>query len=217
MFVRDWMTPDPIVVSSDCLVVDAQKIMTDNDFRRLPIVDKGKLVGIVTLANLREASPSKATSLSIYELHYLLSKLKVKEVMTPNPITCAPETPVEEAILIMHRKKIGGLPVVDKGGKVVGIITVTDASRMLVEALGMTHDGVRYTIEGVGPESGAIGDITRIIKEKKRIILSLVTMHLPDSDKRVVVVRIKGEESPDMKKALEDAGYKIAGVHVIKH
>lgn len=215
MFVRDWMTRDPIVVSSDCLVVDAQKIMKDNNFRRLPIVDKDKLVGIVTLSNLREAAPSPATSLSIYELHYLLAKLKVKEVMTPNPITCAPDTPVEEAILIMYRKKIGAIPVVEKG-KVVGIITVTDCFKMLVEAIGMSHAGVRYTIEGVSPDPGAIGDITRIIKEKKRSILSLVTMHLPESDKRVVVVRLKGEESAEMEKALEDAGYRVSGVHVMK-
>src|SRR3972149_11924288 len=98
MKIKDVMTKNPMTVGSDTLVLDAQKIMKENNIRRLPVVDKGKLVGIVTQHDLLEASPSPATSLGIHELNYLLAKMKVKEIMKKNPITLTPDTPFEEAL-----------------------------------------------------------------------------------------------------------------------
>src|SRR4030042_2520502 len=128
MRIRDVMTKNPVTVSSETLVIDAQKLMKEKDIRRLPVVDKDKLVGIVTKHDLLEASPSPATSLSIYELNYLLSKMKVKEIMKKNPVTFNPDTPFEEALRIGQERKIGSFPVVDTG-KMVGIATESDIIR----------------------------------------------------------------------------------------
>jgi CBS domain-containing protein len=108
-------------------------MMMERCVRRLPVVDGGKVVGIVTLGDLREARPSPATSLSIYELNYLLSKLTVGEVMTHTPYTVAPETPIQVAARIMLDRKVGGLPVVDAHSRPLGIITESDVFRMLTE------------------------------------------------------------------------------------
>ena len=115
MRIRDVMTKNPITVDSETLVLDAQKIMKENSIRRLPVVDKGNLVGIVTQHDLLQASPSPATSLSIHELNYLLARMKVKEIMKKNPMTLTPDTPFEEALKMGQDKKIGSFPVVENG------------------------------------------------------------------------------------------------------
>ena len=135
MLIKDRMTRSPITAPPEMPMQEALKLMRERGIRRLPVVDKkGKLVGIVSDRDLLHASPSDATSLSVWELNYLLSKVTLKEVMTKNVITVTPETPVQEAARIMAEKKIGGLPVV-QAGKVVGIITETDLFRVLLELL----------------------------------------------------------------------------------
>src|SRR4030042_6861188 len=104
MRIRDMMTRNPMTVDSETLVMDAQKIMKENNVRRLPVVDKGKLLGIVTKHDILEASPSPATSLSIHELNYLLSKMKVKEIMKKDLITLTPDMPFEEALRVRKKK-----------------------------------------------------------------------------------------------------------------
>ncbi len=130
--VREWMTPNPITIEPHTSLGQANRLMKEHSIRRLPVVDHGKLAGIVTLGDLREASPSDATSLSIFEIHYLLAKLTVKDIMTREPITVAPEATVYEAARLLFENKIGGLPVVDRG-QVVGIITESDIFRMVVQ------------------------------------------------------------------------------------
>lgn len=129
--VKDWMTDNPITVTSSTTLPEAHRLMQDNNIRRLPVVDDGKLAGIVTLGDVREASPSDATSLSIFELNYLLSRLKVGTIMTSDPITVTTITTIARAAQLMLENKIGGLPVVERD-KVVGIITESDIFRMLV-------------------------------------------------------------------------------------
>ncbi len=131
--VKEWMATPVISVEADTPVADAYNIMMERSIRRLPVVHNGKLVGIVTLGDLREARPSSATSLSIYELNYLLSKLTVDKVMTHNPFTMSPETPIQMAAKMMMDRKVGGLPVVDEEGTLVGIITESDIFSMLVD------------------------------------------------------------------------------------
>jgi CBS domain-containing protein len=129
--VRDWMTPDPICVTPETTVPEAHRIMTERRIRRLPIVKEGQLVGIVTRGDIRGAQPSEATSLSIFELNYLVSKLTLDQVMTRNPITIRPDETVFDAARLMLQNKIAGLPVVEDG-KVVGILTESDIFRMIV-------------------------------------------------------------------------------------
>lgn len=129
--VRDWMTPDPVTATPETTLPEAHKLMTDRRIRRLPIVKDGRLVGIVTRGDVRGAQPSEATSLSIFELNYLLSKLTLEQIMTREPLTIRPDETVYDAARLMLQKKIAGLPVVE-AGRLVGIITESDIFRMIV-------------------------------------------------------------------------------------
>jgi len=131
--VKDWMTGDVITIGAKTALPKAHQLMTSNNIRRLPVVNKdGQLIGIVTLADVRGAEPSQATSLSIWELNYLLAKLQVKQIMTKDPITIAPTATIGEAARIMLDHKVSSLPVTDDTRRVVGIITESDIFRMIV-------------------------------------------------------------------------------------
>ena len=129
--VRDWMSSDPVTIDPQTTLPEANRLMKECGIRRLPVVDNGRLVGIVTLGDIREASPSNATSLSIYELNYLIARLTVGHIMTREPITIAPDSSIEAAARLMLEHKVSSLPVVD-GNKVVCIITESDIFRLLV-------------------------------------------------------------------------------------
>jgi acetoin utilization protein AcuB len=133
ILVRDWMSSPARVVEYDTSVADAYNMMMRMGIRRLPVVDEERLVGIVTLGDLREARPSSSASLSIYELNYLIAKLTVSDVMTHDPYTVTPFTPMRQAAHMMLEHKISGLPVVDEDARLVGIITETDMFRMLID------------------------------------------------------------------------------------
>lgn len=137
--VKDWMTSDVITVASDMSLTEAHRLMTDNKIRRLPVVKNDHLVGIVTRGDVREARPSDATSLTIWEVNYLISKLKIKDIMAPNPISILPDATLAEAAQLMLDNKFSGLPVVDSNKKVIGIITESDIFRMVVQAWGKTE------------------------------------------------------------------------------
>ena len=129
--VRDWMSTDIVTVDITGTLPEAHALMKEKKIRRLPVLDEGRLVGIVTLGDIREASPSDATSLSIYELNYLLAKLDVESIMTREPLSVSPSTKLSEAAKLMLNHKIGGLPVLD-GEKLVGMITESDIFRAFV-------------------------------------------------------------------------------------
>jgi CBS domain-containing protein len=132
--IKDWMTKEVIVVSPNTTVPDAHRLMADKGIRRLPVVDGNKLVGIVTRGDVRGAEPSEATTLSIWELNYLLAKLKLSEIMTRKPVTVSPNATIGEGAQLMLDNKISGLPVVDGEGKLVGIITESDIFRLVAAA-----------------------------------------------------------------------------------
>lgn len=132
MSIRQWMTPNPVSVTPETTVPDAALIMRKGGFRRLPVLENGRLVGIVTDRDLKEAMPSSATSLSIWELNYLLAKLPVREVMSRPVITVDEDATLEQAARLMLENKLGGLPVVSKE-RLVGIVTVTDVLRAFVD------------------------------------------------------------------------------------
>ena len=131
--VRDWMTADPITVKLNTTLPELHQIMVSEEIRRLPVVDdEGRLLGIVTLGDVRGAQPSPATSFSIWEMNYLLSSLDVEKIMTPDPITVHPDQTIGEAARIMLENRISGLPVTDEEGCLVGIITESDIFSMVV-------------------------------------------------------------------------------------
>ena|SRR5437868_543706 len=148
MLVRGWMSQPVQVVYPNTSVADAYNMMMDRGIRRLPVVDMvdhDNLVGIVTLGDLREARPSPASSLSIYELNYQLSKLTVGQVMTHNPYTVTPDTPIQGAVRIMLERKVSGLPVLDEDKRPIGIITESDIFRMLLD------QWAYFTVQRVDP------------------------------------------------------------------
>jgi acetoin utilization protein AcuB len=202
------MTKNPITVDSETLVLDAQKIMEESNIRRLPIVDKGKLVGIVTQHDLLEASPSPATSLSIHELNYLLAKMKVKEIMKKNPVTITPDTPFEEALRIGQEKKIGSFPVVDKG-KLVGIATESDIVRFLTHALGISEEGSRITIEGLGGKLGDLEKMIAIVDHHNTIILSMISSERPEKGDWMIVLRLKTTDPNPIVRDFKKAGFNV--------
>lgn len=131
--VRDWMTREIITVTPDTTLPEAHQIMMNEEIRRLPVVySDGRLAGIITLGDVRGAQPSPATSLSIWELNYLLSQLKVEKIMTPDPITIHEDATIGEAARVMLENRVSGLPVVDSTGKLAGIITESDIFSMVV-------------------------------------------------------------------------------------
>jgi acetoin utilization protein AcuB len=146
MLVGRWMTRDPKTISPDVSVAEATERMQRERVRRYPVVDDNhKLIGLVSLDDLLRASPSPATSLNIWEISYLLSQVKVRDVMTKEVITVTEDTPLEQAAKIMLEKKIGGLPVVS-ADQLVGIITESDIFRIFVELLGALEPGIRLTV-----------------------------------------------------------------------
>ena len=141
MLIREWMTKDVITVTPDTSMLKASKLMKDHNIRRLPVLDGKHVVGIVSDRDIRAASPSKATTLDMHELYYLLSEVKVKDIMTSDPVTVYDTDAVDAAALLMENKGIGGLPVVDGSGELVGIITDHDIFRVLVDFCGASKGG----------------------------------------------------------------------------
>jgi acetoin utilization protein AcuB len=182
--------------------------MKENNIRRLPIVDKGKLVGMVTKHDLLEASPSPATSLSVFELNYLLAKMKVKEIMKKNPVTITPDTPFEEALRLGQEKKIGSFPVVDKG-KLVGITTESDIIRFVTRVLGIKEEGSRITIEGLGGKFGDLEKIVSVANQHHTVILSMMSLPRPENKDWMIVLRLKTNDPDPIVKDFKKAGFNV--------
>jgi acetoin utilization protein AcuB len=180
MFVKEFMTPEPITITADTAVPAALRLMSDKKIRRLPVVDKhGKLVGIVSDKDLLHASPSPATSLAIWEITDLMSKLKVEKVMTRNVITVTEDTPLEEAALIMADKRIGSLLIM-RDKELVGIITESDLFRVLLDLLGGRRSGVRITAAVVNAK-GTLAKLTNAIYAANGDIVGLGVREIPES------------------------------------
>lgn len=211
MFVAKRMTPNPITVGPETSVMDAAELMHSKKIRRLPVVDKGVLVGIVTDRDLREVGPSPATSLSVHELNYLLAKMKVSEVMAKEVITVPVDAAIEEAALLMYNNKIGGIVVVDPDGKVVGLITETDIFKLFVDVMGLPSGMTRITLD-VTDQVGVLSDITAIFREQGINIKSLVTF---STDGRAeLVIRADVADPTNLVEALKAKGYPV--LHVVR-
>jgi acetoin utilization protein AcuB len=209
MKVKHWMTKDPISVSPDTLAVEAQKIMKENRIRRLPVVDKGKLVGIVTFRNLIEAAPSSANSLSIHELNYLIMKIKVKDLMKKNVITVSPEDTAIDAIVRGVEKGIGGFPVVDEQGQLVGIITETQIARAMLQLFGTEGRNEIITLENVDLQPGTFGKIVNLVEKLGINIMSMFSLPRRTTDLLRVYIRIKSGQREEAIQELKKAGYEI--------
>ena len=131
--VGKWMSRDVITIEKDATVIEAIHCMKENKIERLPVMDNGRIAGLVTEKMLAEFKPSRATSLDLWEIHYILSKTLVTEAMNPEPCKMSPDTDLSECAKVLHDRKLGGVLVVDEGDNLIGIFTVTDALEALIE------------------------------------------------------------------------------------
>ncbi len=205
------MTRNPVTITDDVTVPEAQAIMRRDKIHRLPVVDKaGKLVGIVTASDLAHASAPPATTLDIYELHYLISKLTVATMMTKKPVTVSEDLPVEEAARIMDDNRIAGLPVM-QGDKLVGIITESDLFRLFIELFGTRHKGMRLTL--LLPEKpGVLASVAGAIAGVGGNIISLATFEGEDQTNHYCTVKVEGIPRDTLVAALAPVVQKVVSV-----
>jgi acetoin utilization protein AcuB len=205
MFVSDWMTRKVFTVGPEDSISDAVNLMRGKDVKHLPVVKNGKLKGIISDRDIKEFSPSKATSLDMYELHYLLATTKVKDAMKTRLITTTPDTPVEEAALLMMDNNIGCLPVVEKDS-LTGIISDRDIYRVLVDITGVRHGGRRIFLT-VADKPGSIREVADIIRSHEFHLQSILTSY--EGVKRgwrdVVIRTTEAGDFKGLKKDLEES------------
>lgn len=215
MLIVERMSQSVITIHPDVPVQEAIALMTKEGIRRLPVVDqRGQLIGIVTNLDLLHASPSDATSLSVWELNYLISKITVDEIMSKDVITVAKDLPVEEAARIMADNKIGGLPVLEDH-TVIGIITETDLFKIFLELLGAREAGIRIT--ALMPDmQGELAKLTKIIWSLGGNIVVLTQALGESSENRLVTVKVSGVDIKDLQKAVEPEIEKLIDIRESK-
>jgi acetoin utilization protein AcuB len=201
MLVKERMSRPVITIHPDLPMQDALNLMRKEKLRRLPVVNKqGRLIGIVSENDLLHASPSDATSLSVWELNYLLHKTTVAQIMTTNVISISEDTPIEEAARIMSDNKIGGLTVV-RENKVVGIITETDLFKIFLEMLGARESGIRLAAL-VPDKAGELSQLTTAIFNAGGNILALGTFMGESSENREVTIKVSGINPHQLENAI---------------
>ena len=164
MLVKNWMSKEAITVDINGSMQDATKLLKENDIRMLPVMKRGELVGIITDRDLKRASASDATTLQVHELLYLLSSIKIKEIMTKDPITVPFDYTIEETSEILLQNKISGVPVVDHDGNMVGTITDTDLFMALISLTGLAERGIQFALK-LEDKPGSIKEVTDIIRK----------------------------------------------------
>ena len=202
MLVKERMKHPVITVKPDMPIMDTLNMMKREGIRRTPVVDgHGKLVGIVSDKDLLNAGPSDATSLSVWEVNYLLSKIKVHDVMSKNVITVHEDTPIEEAAYMMASNKIGGLPVT-RDESIVGIITETDLFKVMLEMMGAREPGVRVT--ALVPEKvGELAVVTQAIAKEKGNIIALGMFSGEESTHRILTLKVEGISQEKLRALIE--------------
>lgn len=207
MFVSDKMTRNPITIEPDMAVTKAAAIMKAKKVNRLPVLDHGTLVGLVSDGDISRISPSPATTLAQYEIADLLDQLKVKEIMSKRVIAINEDATLEEAASLMERNNIGGLPVVSGVGAVIGIITAKDILGAFINIMGLADGKTRISL-GVKDRVGAMEDIASVLAKDGVNIDSLVT-YKEDATDYEIVIRGDFPDLPTSLKHLEEHGYKI--------
>jgi len=215
MKVKDRMTPHPVMASSETNVAEAFKLMKDNNIRRLPVVDKNKLVGIVTLNDLHQSAPSSATTLSKHELNYLLAKTKIKEILGKMElITVNQNAYIEVAASMLRENKIGAMPVVDDDGKLVGIITETDIFDSFLDILGVNRQGTRINLLINEDRPGILKTVSEVVYKHGVNIENIVSLGHNEDGKVELVLRFNSLDYQPIVEDLKKAGYEIEGIVV---
>jgi acetoin utilization protein AcuB len=190
---------------------EAHKLMRDEKIRRLPVVnERGKMIGIITESDLLHASPSDATSLSVWEMNYMLSKVTVEKIMTREVITTQKDTPLEEAARKMVDNRIGGLPVV-MDGEVIGIITETDLFKVFLEMLGARESGVRISVL-IPNIPGTLTKLTKSIFDSGGNLVALGTFMGESTENREITLKVTGVDKAALEAAVKDHVERIVDI-----
>ena len=202
MLVKDRMTRNPVTAQPETTHKQAAELMRDQNVHHLPIINKqGELVGIIVHEDLLSAQPSAATTLSIYEIHSLLSKLQLKEIMHHPVITVGPDCPLEEAASLMLRENIGCLPVMDND-QLVGIITDTDVFQSLVTLLGGGHEGARFTLR-LPDKPGYLAKVAQVVADAGGNIVSATTWRTADEGYSYITIKESGAAFSQLQEKLK--------------
>ena len=203
MLVGDRMSKHPLTISQDESISQAHRYMQDQKIRHLPVMDKaGNMVGVVTEDDLLKAEPSGVTLLSVWEIHSLLEKIKVRDVMIREVITTGEDVPIEEAAHIMLDRKIGCLPVV-RDGRLVGIITESDIFRTFMELFASRQKGMRITLE-IPDKEGQLAAVAQAIADQGGYISACGTFMSPDPTKWGLVLKVRNVDREVLLQALSE-------------
>ncbi len=216
MLVGERMSHPVITVSPKMPMQEAHKLMRDENVRRLPVVDeRGKLIGIVSESDFLHASPSDVSTLSVWEMNYLLSKITVEKIMTSAVITTNSDTPIEEAARTMADRAIGGLPVL-KDGELVGIITETDLFKVFLEMLGAREAGVRITVL-IENKPGTLSVLTKSIFDSGGNLVALGTFLGESTENREITLKVNGIDKAALEAAVKDHVERIVDIRESVH
>ncbi len=207
MLIKDWMATTMLTVDANTSVMRATRVMKENNIRRLPVLSHGKLVGVITDRDLKEASPSSASDIDIHEMYYLLSEMKVADVMTKNPVCMRSDDTLEKAAVVMLKEKISGIMVLDEDEALVGLLSETDILHGFIHATGIQDGALQYVLD-MPDAPGSVTKIIDILREKDARVLSILTsFDSPSGLKRVAIRIIIDEDKKD------ELNAKIAGLN----
>ncbi|MCJ7683548.1 MAG: CBS and ACT domain-containing protein [Desulfobacteraceae bacterium] len=217
MLVKDWMTKTVITIDVKDSMQDAINSLKEYAIPMLPVMKKGKLVGIVTDRDLKRASPSDSTTLEVHELLFLISEIKVRHIMTKDPITVPSNFTVEEAAEVFLRKGISGAPVVDQEGQIVGTITKEDLFRVLISLTGVGRRGIQFAFQ-IEDHPGTIRELADIIRQYGgRMVSILSTYEGMPTGSRKVFIRMLGVEREKLPQLEDDLRAKATLLYVVDH
>ncbi len=217
MLVKNWMSKTVITADADDSIHDAMKLLKTHKIRMLPVIKKSKLVGVITDRDIKRASASDATTLSVHELNYILSKVKVKEIMPDRLITVPFDYTVEETAGVLLENKISGVPVIDHDGRVVGTITQTDLFKVLISLTGVGNRGVQFALQ-LKDRPGYIKEVSDIIREDKGHIVSILSSNeqVPEGY-RNVYIRMYGVDRSKLPQLIEVLKEKAILIYMVDH
>lgn len=217
MLVKYWMTRSVVTIDAEESMQQAMTLMKEHKVRMLPVLKKGKLVGVVSDTDLKRASASDATTLDVHELLYLISKITVKDIMAKQPVTVPEDWTVEETAELLMAKKISGAPVVNSEGSVVGIITRDDLFKVLISLSGLGKRGVQFAFQ-IEDRPGSIKELTDTIRSYGGRIASILgSYERVPAGQRVVYLRVYDVDRAKMAELQDDLQKKAVLLYVVDH
>jgi acetoin utilization protein AcuB len=217
MLVKNWMSKNPVTIDVKASMQDAIRLMKQKNIKLLPVIKGDDLVGVVTDRDLKKASASDATSLDVHELLYLITKIKIKDIMVENPVTVPEDFTIEETADILLAKKISGVPVLGKTGKIVGVITKSDLFRVIIALTGFGQKGIQLAMQ-IEDASGSIKTIADVIRKHHARIASILTSYdqVPEGYRKIYI-RFFGMDRSQVEALLADIQNKARLLYMVDH